>query len=143
MGYYNKDELLDLSDPDGCLCYTCCECCNCTRIRRLSKGQYFCCCCPIYIGIKYVIASTIFFLTLFYTFNICTLWANKYLDIYYPFVLLLLLGPIYYSAYTFIYWGASGKTKEERLLLFWAVIFAMVSVIMYTIWEMIYISFLY
>ena len=138
MGHNNKDELLDLSDPNGCLCYTCCECCGCQKIRTLSKGYYFCCCCPLYVGIQ-VIAFSIFFLTLFYTFNCCVLWANRYVDAYYPLLLLLFLGPIWYSSIAFVMWGGS-RTRDKRLKLMWAVIFGIVSVILYTTWELIYIS---
>lgn len=141
MGYTNRDERLDLSDPDGCVCYTCCECCGCQRIRILSKGVYFCCCCPIYIGIQ-VVAFTIFTLTLFYTLNAFIMWSNRYVHGYYPLFLLLLTAPIWYSTITFLRYGGSA-TKDNRLKLFWAVIFAIVTVFLYTTWELIYISQLY
>ena len=69
-------------------------------IRLQSKGHYFCCCCPIKIGIMFI-AFSIFFLTIFYTFTIFMLWANRYLDIWYPLVLLILLAPLYYSSVIF------------------------------------------
>ena len=128
-------------DENGCLCYSCCVCCGCKYVKRESKGVWCCACIPIKVGIT-IIAMSVFFLTFFYTFTIFMLWANRYVNFWYPLILLVTLAPIYYASFAFWYY-MNMKKNENRAKLFWAVLLTILTVVLYTIWEVCYILFFY
>ena len=138
----DKDKVDPRYDTEtDCCCYSCCECCGCRELKAESKGNTFCCCCPLKVGI-WLIDFTLIYFTLYYTIKAIFLFWNEYYDGYYPLVLLVCLAPIWFS-FGLFYIYTSSATKEGRNKLFLGVILAIVSVILYYTWSLIYVYSIY
>ena len=106
-----------------------------------SNGETFCCCCPLKFGL-YIVEFFILFLLVQYSFHAIFLFFNEYFDTSYPGFLLLLTFPLWVSVFFFCCYFSS-STKSGRRMLFWAVIIAIITLILYTTWEIVYITALY
>lgn len=124
-----------------CCCYTCCECCGCAHLRRISKGEKFCCCCPLVVGV-WLIGGFIYYLAISLTIHAVFLFFNQYLDGYYPAVYLILTLPVWAAA-VFFYIYTGSDTKSGRNMLWIAIFLSLGAILLIAIWDIVYIIKIY
>ena len=110
-------------------------------LKKESKGEKFFCCIPLKVGIWFI-EFFVFFLTINYSFVAVLLFFNEYHPPYYPAVLLISLIPIYF-AFCIFYVFVNSTTKTGRWRLFIATVMAAVTVLLWIIWQITYITVLY
>ena len=126
-----------LDEPDCCCC-GCCDCCGCESLKLKSRGKLFCCCCPIQFGIWFITLTAIC-IAIAFSFENLFLCFNAYFDWYYPFVLTLLLIPMYVGVYFFFRYGWNSETKEDRHKLRLGSLLYCIAIFLSTLWSVIYI----
>ena len=84
----------------------------------------------------------IVYLTVYYTFVAVLRFFNEYYDGYYPVILLLALVPLY-VAFVLFYIYTNATSKSGRNKLFYGVILAIVSLILWLTWEFVYFCCIY
>ena len=94
-------EAAKIPETDCCCCH-CCDCCGCRKLWEKSEGRIFCCCCPLLLGVL-VISATALFIAVYLTIEGFFLFFNAFIDWYYILVGWVLLWPLYFAVYWFIW----------------------------------------
>ena len=123
-------------------CCCCCECCGCKEKWKESKGESFCCCFPLSLGISFWIWFFFIWYLVSAIVNTTLLFLNQYVEYYYPLVLFFLYIPLF-VAFGIYCANRKSKTKDGRGKLKLAVLLVIISAIAATIWSYCYYEYLY
>ena len=125
------------ADTDCCCC-VCCDSCKCKELRRESKNEKFCCCCPLKIGVYVIEGATIYF-AVFLTISRLLMAFNAYIDGYFILVSIIIFIPLYFAfALVWRYGGSPVKSDREKVRL--AVLLTAITLLLDTVWQVYYYS---